>query len=103
VVTIDSVDQRPVVGRRQGELAGASVAVADVTEKTRDRLLFEPLACVAFVDARLGGELGRGEGAVPVERLVQTEGCSDVDGEELEGAGGGVGEPLGDVCCGHAQ
>src|SRR3546814_12016210 len=87
-----------VGGQREAAVGavGGRGAVGDGGEACA-RPLLQPLRRLALGDAGAGGQLGRRRGAVSVEGVVEAELASEVDGEELERAGGGGAESLGQI------
>ena len=89
VVEARLVEKRLVVARRQG----VAPLVVDV-EDPRRRLLLEPFADVALVQARSLGKLrGRGRPAVG-ERAIEPEPHTDVHGHDVHRAEGRAAHPL---------
>ena len=82
------VDQRADVvgGQRVAALVGGPARLGD-DDVRRHRLLFQPLAGVAVVDAGRVGELGGGERASVGERGVEAEGSAQVHAVQLERSG----------------
>jgi hypothetical protein len=72
---------------------GLHVPVLDL-EDARDGLLLKPLARVALVSARDGGELGSRHFAAVSERSVEAETVADVDAQELQHPNGALKDTL---------
>ena len=85
IVDVDQ-DADVVVGQRVAALLGGRARLVD-DEVGRHRLLFQPLAGVAVVDAGRVGELGGGERASVGERGVEAEGAAQVHAVHLERSG----------------
>ena len=85
------------VGEHARVRGGQREAPLVVVDQAGDGLLLQPFARVAGRDAGAVGELVRRERAVALERLVQPELGSEVDGEQLERAERGFEEPLGEL------
>jgi hypothetical protein len=73
---------------------GLHVPILDL-EEARDGLLLKPLARVALVSARDGGELGSRHFAAISERSVEAETVADVDIQDLQHLNGALKDAFG--------
>ena len=95
MVAIEGVDQRAAM--RGGELEATVTVTRDHHEEACDGLLLEPLGRVALSHAGASGQVGCRGGTLAIQDVVEAELAAKVHREELEGAGGGVTEALGQV------